>query len=396
MAENAFVALNRLKSLDLSQNLISDVPEGAFRGNKRMERLDLSMNPIKHLAGRCFEGLRSLHILQMASVSVDSAVAPDLFRATRNLAFLDLSNSPHLVRHLAELPYVLRHLRNVEDLNLMMDDLHTLPKDFPKHFPKLKSVKLVGNPWHCDRSILWLTGWIHGRRVDFHDRDHLVCASPPEMKGRLIADIHEDELATDPPPLEIKPQFKVIDMEVKQGGNRHRNISWRRVLEDEDFGDVHREDIDYADVYRPATSDDVIPKEQTQADNNEKTAQLNGAETTETDAKSSKLVPNASARGVKKSEVVKPQAPTSQLRQSKSSRKSDAKTDGNKRSGDNAPSIATMAAQSTSTVTSSDSVVSSDVGYRDDDEATTDNSSGDGEDDVISTAEHRKVRHREN
>ena len=60
------------------------------------------------------------------------------FQDTKNLLFLDLSNSTAFVRHLAENPYVLDLLSSLEDLNLMHDDLYSLPETFPRHFPKLK------------------------------------------------------------------------------------------------------------------------------------------------------------------------------------------------------------------------------------------------------------------
>ena len=218
LEKQAFTGLKKLKSLDLSGNGLANIQPSVFQHLSHLELLDLSSNPIQRIDNNCFDGLTNLHILQMSSVGSQSQL-PVVFKDLKNLLFLDLQNSSKLVRHLAENPYVLRYLRSVEDLNLMGAGLYSLPPSFPKHFPRLKALKLINNPWHCDRSIYWLTLWMRRNKVKFFHPEQMLCASPPELKGHKIKDLREDELPTILPPRRQTPYVQVVDIPFKHSIN---------------------------------------------------------------------------------------------------------------------------------------------------------------------------------
>jgi hypothetical protein len=57
-------------------------------------------------------------------------------------------------------------------------------------FSKIRSLKLEGNPWHCDcllfRSLSLLE---HHGSHDFHSDDEARCNTPYELSGTLLTDL---------------------------------------------------------------------------------------------------------------------------------------------------------------------------------------------------------------
>ena len=194
--QEAFKGLFSLENLDLRDNKIHMMRSMMFKDNILMQKLDLSSNPIKEMDHDCFNGLTNLNILVMSSVGNESNIQPSIFKDTRKLQFLDLSNSSQLAKQITTQPAVLEYIKSVEDLNLMEDDLDTLPKDFPGHFPRLRMVKLSGNPWHCDHNLLWMRDWLHNRSIEFFSPHEMVCVSPPHLSGMRIKDLTENDAPT--------------------------------------------------------------------------------------------------------------------------------------------------------------------------------------------------------
>ena len=212
----ALWSLGNLRSLDISGNEIFDLKSMTFRGNKHLQRLDMSRNPVLQLDIDSFLGLDNLHIFQMSSVGsmYDTLhVNPMMFKNFKKLLFLDLSNSSQVAHRLANNPHSLDHMSSVQDLNLMEDNLLGLPEDFPRHFANLRLIKLIGNPWHCDMNILWLSYWMRNRTVEFFAPYHMVCASPPDLRGHLIIELTESDLI---PVTRNKPYIKYIEVSMNE------------------------------------------------------------------------------------------------------------------------------------------------------------------------------------
>ena len=220
IGQAAFKHLSRLQTLDLSSNRILELQPFLFERTGKLQLLDLSNNPLRHADHRCFTGLTNLHILQLSSLGAYSHIKPTIFQFTGSLLFLDLSNSSALAASFTESPFLLDYIGSVEDLNLMGDNMFGLPADFPNHFPKLRVIKLVGNPWHCDQQLYWMTKWMQNGSVAFHEENHMLCHSPPELRGRRISSLTLAEIPTAPPPREdITPEVDVIDIEFTLGKN---------------------------------------------------------------------------------------------------------------------------------------------------------------------------------
>ncbi|KAL2717613.1 toll-like receptor Tollo [Vespula squamosa] len=84
--------LSSLKELDLSNNSIESLPTAAFSGLTRLHSLDLRCNAIGFMADRAFEGLSSLAILKLADNRL-SSLPPELFSDARSIQEIHLRNN---------------------------------------------------------------------------------------------------------------------------------------------------------------------------------------------------------------------------------------------------------------------------------------------------------------
>ncbi|XP_066449932.1 platelet glycoprotein Ib alpha chain isoform X2 [Eleutherodactylus coqui] len=122
--------LPSLTILQLSNNLISNIPDNAFKGLKKLTRLELQHNQIYSLHEEVFEDLRSL-------------------------IRLDLSHN-----QLWMLPdHLLSNVENLEILYLSGNRLTNIPDQFFADL-ELTYVYLEKNPWHCDCALQYFKNWL--------------------------------------------------------------------------------------------------------------------------------------------------------------------------------------------------------------------------------------------
>ena len=89
-----FIAQKELKHLDVSENLIGDIEEGALYGLEKMETLNLTNNQLVRLPGNTWS-LPSLKCLDLSSnlfVSLETAS----FDGLPSLQYLNISHSRNL------------------------------------------------------------------------------------------------------------------------------------------------------------------------------------------------------------------------------------------------------------------------------------------------------------
>ena len=230
--DTAFHGLRYMRSLDLSRNKIMALKRFTFYDLNRLELLDLTKNPLEELEDGCFQGLRGLSILQMSSVATKTPNIPATFSDLHQVLFLDLSNSSTLVENLARNSFDMPPFASVQDLNLMDDHLHMLPPDFPNHFPQLRVIKLLGNPWHCNKTILWLVDWIRNSSVEFFASNYMTCATPPELKGRALQSLQPAEVPYESPYDDIP--FDDLIFEIIDSHTREHNPHLTRRLQQHD------------------------------------------------------------------------------------------------------------------------------------------------------------------
>lgn len=68
-----------------------------------------------------------------------------------------------------------------------------IPKGLFDNLHNLQAVYLRGNPWECTCNILYLRSWLQWQENRTLYRD-VVCSSPPDLQGRIITYLSEDEI----------------------------------------------------------------------------------------------------------------------------------------------------------------------------------------------------------
>lgn len=88
----AFKCGANLRLLDLSRNNIHKLPAGHLSGLNRLQKLYLQGNGMTHLADRALEGLSALNVLRLSDNRLVS-LPPELFSDTRDIKEMYLSNN---------------------------------------------------------------------------------------------------------------------------------------------------------------------------------------------------------------------------------------------------------------------------------------------------------------
>ncbi|XP_038618237.1 platelet glycoprotein Ib beta chain [Tachyglossus aculeatus] len=79
------------------------------------------------------------------------------------------------------------------EIVLSANNLSAVPEGLFDGLTALRAVHLAGNPWRCDCDVLYLRAWLRWQQQRDSYRE-LRCASPPGLRGRLLAYLSEDEL----------------------------------------------------------------------------------------------------------------------------------------------------------------------------------------------------------
>src|SRR5690606_34657529 len=94
--EGAFSGLHSLKSLDLSQNELTDISSRNWPYLAELENLDLNGNRFGSIYAGFFEGLASLRLLNLERNEDLERVELNAFAGLQKLDTLKLGNCPHL------------------------------------------------------------------------------------------------------------------------------------------------------------------------------------------------------------------------------------------------------------------------------------------------------------
>jgi len=193
---DALASLSQLSSLDLAANQLQKLNADTFVGNGRLRVLTLSKNPLEEFGERCMKGLDELETLSLAYIpTVEVKLTEDAFGdRLSSLRKLDLTSSPGLVRAVMKSDVALTALGAVQDLVLLGSELETLSEDFLDVFPSLAVLHLSSTRWRCDVLMLWFRNWLLLASIHVEPaRDQIVCASPPQVRGRAITSLSDDD-----------------------------------------------------------------------------------------------------------------------------------------------------------------------------------------------------------
>ncbi|XP_016132038.1 slit homolog 1 protein-like [Sinocyclocheilus grahami] len=135
-ATGLFQSLTHLKKINLSNNKITEIEDGAFDGASSVVELHLTANHLVSVRGGMFRGMDGLRMLMLRNNRI---------RCIHNSSFSGLQN----VRLLS--------LYDNQLTTIMPGAFHTLPN--------LSTLNLLANPFNCDCRLSWLGEWLRSRQI---------------------------------------------------------------------------------------------------------------------------------------------------------------------------------------------------------------------------------------
>ncbi|KAF5284972.1 hypothetical protein FQR65_LT13361 [Abscondita terminalis] len=224
--EGDMANLSELRVLLLDTNVINDIHPGALAGLVSLEELNLNDNNFTSVPTGSLSKLSNLTTLHFSGNFIRS-VPPVAFRGLFQLRYLQL-NRLDLLNRIDSRAFV----DNIYLEKVWLDDnigLYNLPTRIfygnPRvthisiqnnqlvtlevsHFPldQLKSLKLGGNPFQCNCSLLWLWRLQHeqsNRKLQNNettgndliiDTEHIKCAGPEALTNVLLLDASESQV----------------------------------------------------------------------------------------------------------------------------------------------------------------------------------------------------------
>ncbi|XP_011155835.2 insulin-like growth factor-binding protein complex acid labile subunit [Solenopsis invicta] len=185
ISDGAFRGLNALRTLKLGANKLREVPTKQLAVLPRLEELTLGQNFFTILRSGAFQGLSTLKKLDVSGAKLLTTVEKGAFSDNANLETLVLNSNKRLATmedgSLAGLPN-LRHL-------MLRDNAFVTFSESLVAWNELRRLDLSENPIVCDCSQLWLAEILVPR-----NSSPVICAEPPESKGKPIKGMSADEL----------------------------------------------------------------------------------------------------------------------------------------------------------------------------------------------------------
>ncbi|KAJ8015241.1 hypothetical protein DPEC_G00024090 [Dallia pectoralis] len=164
-AAGSFKKLPNLKKINLSNNKLRDIREGAFDGAAGVLELLLTGNKLQALQGRMFRGLTGLKTLMLRSNQIG---------CVDNTTFTGLSS--------------------VRLLSLYDNRISTIAPGAFTTLHSLSTINLLSNPYVCDCHLTWLGLWLKKTRVV---SGNPRCQKPAFLKEIPIQDVASPDFTCD-------------------------------------------------------------------------------------------------------------------------------------------------------------------------------------------------------
>ncbi|XP_038052338.1 leucine-rich repeat extensin-like protein 5 [Patiria miniata] len=180
--QGAFSGLRRVQILDLSGNRLTSLPDGIFKGLSSLTTLHLGGNGMARMSQGAFSGLPSLSVLRLDNNNLRE-IQEEAFEPLERLLSLYL-NGNQLTTLQSE---SFSGLSRLQTLSLASNQLQTFPDILPK-LPDLVQLILNSNPLICDCRVLFLQQWLAGHSGG-QSRETVRCSAPPRFRGHKLMPI---------------------------------------------------------------------------------------------------------------------------------------------------------------------------------------------------------------
>ena len=187
-----------LRALHLDHNKLEDIPVGVFTELTNLEVLELGHNKIAYVNGSLFRPLENLRVLNLAHNNLTSFPS-SVLQELDSLVELDLSYNL-----LQSLP-TFSSAHQLQSLSLAGNLLWMAPEGVFHNMSSLRTLNLASNPWHCTCALEWLQTAILdlAHKVEFVDKNAIVCHEPPELKSKRLTSVSSAKLRCDLPEFDI-------------------------------------------------------------------------------------------------------------------------------------------------------------------------------------------------
>uniref|UniRef100_A0A8C8EEF8 Slit homolog 1 protein n=1 Tax=Otus sunia TaxID=257818 RepID=A0A8C8EEF8_9STRI len=135
-ATGIFKKLPHLKKINLSNNKVSEIEDGAFEGASSVSELHLTVNQLESVRSGMFRGLDGLRTLMLRNNRI-SCIHNDSFTG----------------------------LRNVRLLSLYDNQISTITPGAFDTLQSLSTLNLLANPFNCNCQLAWLGDWLRKRKI---------------------------------------------------------------------------------------------------------------------------------------------------------------------------------------------------------------------------------------
>ncbi|GAA6094193.1 slit homolog 1a isoform X2 [Tachysurus ichikawai] len=135
-ANSAFRSLTQLKKINLSNNKITEIEDGAFEGASSVSELHLTANQLDSVRSGMFRGLEGLRMLMLRNNRIS---------CIHNNSFTGLYN--------------------VRLLSLYDNQLTTISPGAFDTLQTLSTLNLLANSFNCDCRLAWLGDWLRTRKI---------------------------------------------------------------------------------------------------------------------------------------------------------------------------------------------------------------------------------------
>uniref|UniRef100_A0A8C8RK11 Slit guidance ligand 3 n=1 Tax=Pelusios castaneus TaxID=367368 RepID=A0A8C8RK11_9SAUR len=164
-ATGVFKKLPNLRKINLNNNKIKEIREGAFDGAAGVQELMLTGNQLESVQGRMFKGLTGLKTMMLRS-NLISCVNNDTFAGLSSVRLLSLYDN--------------------RITTITPGAFHTLVS--------LSTINLLSNPFNCNCHLAWLGKWLRKRRIV---SGNPRCQKPSFLKEIPIQDVAIQDFTCD-------------------------------------------------------------------------------------------------------------------------------------------------------------------------------------------------------
>lgn len=181
----------RLERVDLSHNLIPVLTFDVTFGTKKIKSLNFSNNAITDIRKFVIGNLTSLEVLDLSNNKLTNLNDPDApFNLPENITQLLLQNN-----QIFRIDYrKITNLKNIKEINLENNQLHHLNKTLIDAIKSGVSVNFAGNPLICNCEIQSLKHFLLGQESPPEQYSQLVCNEPKHVNGVTLQDVEDRQL----------------------------------------------------------------------------------------------------------------------------------------------------------------------------------------------------------